>query len=154
MVRAWIGITTFALLAGKLVFVTVNPIVDAVNHVIEPARTRKIVTMIELVKKKEGNVSTIQTSAHLVVIRAGSAADQLIYETYYMTHNLFSYGLCWKFISMRWRSKYRWHRGSTSIKLQSFGRSCNWFQFGHTKWLVQWRLSQLGNQFLCEMFHR
>ena len=56
---------------------TVNPIDDAVNHVIEPAKTRKMVTTIELVKTKEENVSTIQTSAHLVVIRAGSAADQL-----------------------------------------------------------------------------
>ena len=57
---------------------TVNQIVDAVNHVIEAAKTRKTVTMIELVKTKEGNVSTIQTSAHLVIIRADSVADQLI----------------------------------------------------------------------------
>ena len=55
-----------------------NPIFDAVNHVIEPAKTRRVVTMIELVNKKEENVSTIQTNAHLVIIRAGSAADQLI----------------------------------------------------------------------------
>ena len=76
--RVWIGITTFALLVGKLVFVTVTPIDDAVNHVIEAAKTRKTVTMIEIVKTKEGNVSTIQTSAHLVIIRVGSVADQLI----------------------------------------------------------------------------
>ena len=56
---------------------TVNQIVDAVNHVIEAAKTRKTVTMIEIVKTKEENVSTIQTSAHLVIIRVDSVADQL-----------------------------------------------------------------------------
>ena len=51
---------------------TVNQIVDAVNHVIEAAKTRKTVTMIEIVKTKEGNVSTIQISAQVVAINLAS----------------------------------------------------------------------------------
>ena len=51
------------------------------------------------------------------------------------------------------RSKYRWHRCSTSIQLKPFGWTLYWFQLGHPIWMVQWRLPRLGDKLLRKMLY-
>ena len=60
-----------------MVFVMANLTFDAADHVIDHVKMQNKVTMIKHVQTKVANVSRIQTNA-IMVIRAGSATDQLI----------------------------------------------------------------------------